>query len=287
MTTMHTEQLPAAAPDAAPGAAIVVRDLVKSYGSVLAVDGISFDVPRGSITALLGGNGAGKTTTISMLLGALKPTGGTIHILGHDMEKNRYPALQQMNFSSPYVDLPGALSVRQCLRVYGKLYNVPDLEPAIEKLAMDLDLHDFLDRHVGKLSAGQKTRVSVAKALINRPQVLLLDEPTASLDPDTADRIRGYLDSFRKDYGMTFLMASHNMREVERLCDNVLMMKKGRIVDQGTPQDLITRYGRADMEEVFLDIARGTGMASNNGGSRAEAADGSLHARDPDGEQAA
>lgn len=249
-------------------ASIVVRDLVKRYGKVLAVDGISFDVPKGSITALLGGNGAGKTTTISMLMGALKPTAGSVHILGHDMLKNRYPALQRMNFSSPYVDLPGALSVRQCLRVYGKLYNVPDVEAAIEKLAKDLDLFEFLDRHVSRLSAGQKTRVSVAKALVNKPDVLLLDEPTASLDPDTADRIRGYLDSFRRDYGMTFLLASHNMREVERLCDNVLMMKKGKIVDHGTPQQLITRYGRADMEEVFLDIARGTGVAGEN--ARAE-----------------
>ncbi|MBI1216181.1 MAG: ATP-binding cassette domain-containing protein [Alphaproteobacteria bacterium] len=262
---------------------IVVRDLVKRYGKVLAVDGISFEIKKGSITALLGGNGAGKTTTISMLLGALKPTSGSIHVLGHDMEKNRYPALQRMNFSSPYVDLPGALTVRQCLRVYGKLYNVPDVENAIDKLAEDLDLSEFIDRKVGRLSAGQKTRVSVAKALVNKPEVLLLDEPTASLDPDTADRIRGYLDGFRRDYGMTFLMASHNMREVERLCDNVLMMKRGKIVDQGTPQQLITRYGRADMEEVFLDIARGTGRSSEQG----DEAQGAVRAKDPDGEQAA
>jgi len=275
------------AEDAPAEDVVIVRDLVKRYGDVLAVDGISFTVKRGSITALLGGNGAGKTTTISMLLGALKPTSGFIRILGHDMEKNRYPALQRMNFSSPYVDLPGALTVRQCLRVYGKLYNVPEVEAAIDKLAADLDLGEFIDRRVSKLSAGQKTRVSVAKALVNRPEVLLLDEPTASLDPDTADRIRGYLDGFRRDYGMTFLMASHNMREVERLCDDVLMMKRGKIVDRGTPRDLITRYGRADMEEVFLDIARGTGQAAEERAAENAGGDGTPHAKDPDGEQAA
>ena len=239
-------------------AAISVQNLTKRYKTVLAVDGISFTVKKGSITALLGGNGAGKTTTIAMLLGALKPTSGSIHILGHDMLGNRYPALQRMNFSSPYVDLPWKLTVRQNLRVYGKLYNVPDLERAIVKLADELDMKEFLDRPVGKLSAGQKTRVSLSKALVNTPEVLLLDEPTASLDPDTADRIRGYLDHFRKRHGTTFLLASHNMKEVERLCGNVLMMKRGKIVDEGTPKELIKRYGRKDLEEVFLDIARGT-----------------------------
>ncbi len=239
-------------------AAITVKNLTKRYKQVLAVDDISFTVKKGSITALLGGNGAGKTTTIAMLLGALMPTSGSIHILGHDMLGNRYPALQKMNFSSPYVDLPWKLTVRQNLRVYGKLYNVPNLEKHIEKMAKELDMIEFIDRPVGKLSAGQKTRVSLGKALINTPQVLLLDEPTASLDPDTADRIRGYLDNYRQHHGTTFLLASHNMKEVERLCDTVLMMKRGKIVDEGTPKELIKRYGRKDLEEVFLDIARGT-----------------------------
>jgi len=238
---------------------ISVKNLTKQYKTVLAVDGISFHVKKGSITALLGGNGAGKTTTIAMLLGALSPSSGSIHILGVDMLGNRYPALKRMNFSSPYVDLPWKLTVRQNLRVYGKLYNVPDVEANIERLAKELDMMEFVDRQVGKLSAGQKTRVSLSKALVNTPEVLLLDEPTASLDPDTADRIRGYLDEFRKKNGTTILLASHNMKEVERLCDNVLMMKKGKIVDEGTPQQLIKQYGRKDLEEVFLDIARGTG----------------------------
>ncbi len=250
-------------------AAVSVRDLKKVYKTVTAVDGISFDIEKGSITALLGGNGAGKTTTISMLLGALKPTSGSINILGHDMLGNRYPALQKMNFSSPYVDLPWKLTVRQNLRVYGKLYTVPNLEKAIVELAGELDMMEFIDRPVGKLSAGQKTRVSLSKALINRPEVLLLDEPTASLDPDTADRIRGYMDEFRQRHGTTILLASHNMKEVERLCNTVLMMKKGKIVDTGTPNDLIKRYGRQDLEEVFLDIARGTGLAQE---AQAEAA---------------
>jgi ABC-2 type transport system ATP-binding protein len=242
--------------------AISVKNLTKQYKNVLAVDDISFEVKRKTITALLGGNGAGKTTTIAMLLGALKPTSGSIHLLGHNMLKNRYPALQRMNFSSPYVDLPRKLTVRQNLRVYGKLYNVKHLDEVILRLARELDLSEFIDRPVGKLSAGQQTRVALAKALVNTPELLLLDEPTASLDPDTADRIRGYLDNFRLNHGTTFLMASHNMKEVERLCDHVLMMKKGKIVDEGTPKELIKRYGRKDLEEVFLDIARGTGEAA-------------------------
>ncbi len=251
---------------------ISVQNLTKQYKNVLAVDGISFTVKKGSITALLGGNGAGKTTTIAMLLGALSPSSGSIHILGHDMLGNRYPALQRMNFSSPYVDLPWKLTVRQNLRVYGKLYNVPDVENHIVKLAKELDMMDFLDRQVGKLSAGQKTRVSLSKALVNIPDVLLLDEPTASLDPDTADRIRTLLDVFRQKHNTTILLASHNMREVERLCDNVLMMKKGKIVDTGTPTELVKRYGRKDMEEVFLDIARGTGKGETVHAGEGEAA---------------
>jgi ABC-2 type transport system ATP-binding protein len=236
--------------------AVCIQNLTKQYKNELAVDDISFTVAAGSITALLGGNGAGKTTTIAMLVGALQPTSGTITVLGHDMVKNRYPALSRMNFSSPYVDLPRKLSVRENLRIYGGLYNVRNIERHIGKVAEELDLVGFLDCHVGRLSAGQQTRVSLAKALINTPAVLLLDEPTASLDPDTADRIRKYLDDFRKKHGTTVILASHNMREVEKLCDHVLMMKKGKVVDQGTPKALVDKYGRKDMEEVFLHVAR-------------------------------
>lgn len=252
------------ASSAAAFPAIQVRNLVKEYGgrapsaAVRAVDGISFDVPRGSVTALLGGNGAGKTTTISMLLGVLLPTSGSVHMLGHDMATDRFAALARMNFSSPYIDLPKKLTVRENLRIYGRLYGVKALEKRIVQLADELDLGDFIDRAQGKLSAGQQTRAALAKSLVNAPDLLLLDEPTASLDPDTADRIRGYLQDYCKRSGMTILLASHNMKEVERLCDNVLMMKQGRIVDGGTPADLVRRYGRSDMEEVFLDVARGT-----------------------------
>jgi len=235
---------------------ISVQSLTKQYGQFLAVDGISFDIPKGGVTAILGGNGAGKTTTLAMLLGIIKPSAGSVSILGHDMLANRYGALQKMNFSSPYIDLPRKLTMRQNLRVYGKLYDVKDLEAQIERLAADLDMKDLIDRQVGKLSAGQQTRVSLSKALINTPELLLLDEPTASLDPDTADRLRGMLDQYRKRHGITILMASHNMREVERLCDNVLMMRRGKIVARGTPTELMKQYDRQGMEEVFLDIAR-------------------------------
>ena len=267
-----SQHTPAMHDNAVP--AVAVRDLVKSYKSVQAVAGISFDVPRGSITALLGGNGAGKTTTISMLLGALIPTAGTVHMLGHNMATDRFAALKRMNFSSPYVDIPKKLTARENLRVYGRLYGVAKLEERIRVLADELDLRDFLDRPVGKLSAGQQTRVSLAKSLVNTPDLLLLDEPTASLDPDTADRIRGYLQGHCAKSGMTIVLASHNMREVERLCDNILMMKRGRIVDRGRPSDLIEKYGRNDLEEVFLDVARGTGKAAP-GAEHHDAADSS------------
>jgi ABC-2 type transport system ATP-binding protein len=241
---------------------ISVRALTKTFGPLTAVNDISFDISRGGITALLGGNGAGKTTTIAMLLGILKPTAGGVTVLGHDMLASRWPALQKMNFSSPYVDLPRALTVRQNLQVYARLYNVPDPAARIAELAAEADLEGLLDRPVGKLSAGQQTRVSLAKALVNAPELLLLDEPTASLDPDTADRIRAMLDRWRKKHGATILLASHNMNEVERLCDNLLMMRSGRIVDRGTPQDLMKRYSRQTMEEVFLHIARNREVAA-------------------------
>ncbi len=235
---------------------IRVSNLTKRYDDTLAVDDITFTVPVGAIVGLLGGNGAGKTTTIGMLLGLLIPTAGAIEVLGHDMARDRFPALARMNFSSPYVSLPQRLSVAENLRVYGHLYNVPNLEQRIAELAAELELRDLLHRPAGKLSAGQKTRVALAKALINRPELLLLDEPTASLDPDTGDWVRSWLERYREDTGCTILLASHNMAEVERLCSDVLMLKRGRIVDRGTPQGLLDRYGRKDMEEVFLDIAR-------------------------------
>lgn len=236
--------------------AVAVQSLYKSFGPVKAVDGLDFTVEAGSTTALLGGNGAGKTTTLSMLLGLLLPSSGTITVLGEDMVRHRYRVLPRMNFSSPYVDLPHRLSVRQNLVVYGELYGVPRLSARIGELAEELELGSFIDRPAGKLSAGQKTRVALAKALLNKPELLLLDEPTASLDPDTADWVRGWFMAYQKRTGATIVLASHNMTEVERMCDHVLMMKEGRLVDQGSPTELITRFGRSTMEEVFLDIAR-------------------------------
>lgn len=246
-------------PAAPPVPAIEVTALTKRFGDTLAVDALDFTVPAGRTVGLLGGNGAGKTTTIAMLLGLLLPSSGGLRVLGVDMLGDRFPALARMNFSSPYVDLPHRLSVRENLTVYAHLYGVPDRHDRIARLAEALDLGDFLDRPSGKLSAGQKTRVALAKALINDPELLLLDEPTASLDPDTGDWVRSYLERYRDRHGATILLASHNMAEVERLCDEVLMLRRGRIVDQGTPAELRRRYDRQDLEQVFLDIARGRG----------------------------
>jgi ABC-2 type transport system ATP-binding protein len=236
--------------------AIAVAGLSKRFGETLAVDGIEFAAATGETVGLLGGNGAGKTTTIAMLLGLLIPSAGSIRILGHDMARDRFSALARMNFSSPYVALPQKLTVQENLRVYGHLYNVPYLAGRIAQVAEQLDFAGMLDRPCGELSAGQKTRVALAKALINRPAVLLLDEPTASLDPDTGDFVRSWLERYREENDCTILLASHNMTEVERLCDKVLVMKNGRIVDNGSPLELLARYGRDDLEEVFLDIAR-------------------------------
>ena len=238
---------------------IQVSALSKRFNDTVAVDGIDFEVPRGATAALLGGNGAGKTTTLSMLLGLLLPTAGHIRIFGEDMLHHRYRVLPRMNFSSPYVDLPHRLTVRQNLRVYGRLYGLARLDERIGALAADLQIGEFLDRQTGKLSAGQKTRVALAKALLNEPELLLLDEPTASLDPDTGDWVRGYLETYQRQSGATILLASHNMGEVERLCSEVLMMRRGRIVDRGSPRALIERYGRDTLEQVFLDIARAPG----------------------------
>src|SRR6201987_521742 len=236
--------------------AVKVDNLVKRYPTAVAVDGISFSVAQGVTTALLGGNGAGKTTTLSILLGLLLPTSGQVEGLGEDMLRHRYRVLPRMNFSSPFVDLPHRLPVRQTLLIYARLYGLPDRRERVENLARDLQISAFLERPAGKLSAGQKTRVALAKALLNEPELLLLDEPTASLDPDTGDWVRSYLEGYRMRTGTTILMASHNMSEVERLCSDVMMMKVGRIVDRGSPQQLIDRYRRPNLEEGFRHIAR-------------------------------
>lgn len=235
---------------------VSVSGLSKTYGEVRAVDGISFDLAAGTVTALLGGNGAGKTTTISMLMGLVMPTSGAARIFGADMARERHRVLHRMNFESPYVDVPMRLTVAQNLEVFGRLYGVRDLPHHIAEVARQMRLTELLDRPYGKLSAGQKTRVSLAKALINEPEVLLLDEPTASLDPDTADWVRSAIEGYRAARGATVVLASHNMAEVERLADRVIMMEKGRIIADDTPAGLIQTFGRANLEEVFLAIAR-------------------------------
>src|SRR6187399_708807 len=245
------------APGPAGSAAIDAAHLIKLYKTTRAVDDVSFRIARGSITGLLGGNGAGKTTTIAMIMGLVLPTSGRIQVLGAAMPEQSHAVLGRMNFESPYVDMPMRLTVRQNLTIFGKLYAVKDLRERIEELASDLDLNDFLNRANGKLSAGQKTRVALAKALINQPELLLLDEPTASLDPDTADWVRAHLETYRKAHNATILLASHNMLEVERLCDRVIIMKRGRIEDDDTPDAIMARYNRTTLEEVFLDVARG------------------------------
>ena len=236
---------------------VEVRHLAKNFDGVTAVKDVSFGVARGQTVALLGANGAGKTTTISMLLGLVLPSGGSIRMLGEDMVRHRHRVLPMINFSSPYVDLPRRLTIEQNLLIFARLYGVRRPRARLAELTAELDLKSFLKRPSGQLSAGQRTRVSVAKALINKPKVLLLDEPTASLDPDTADWMRGYLKNYQRQSGCAILLASHNMAEVERMAHEVLMMRQGLVVDRGAPASLIERYGRRDMEEVFLDIARG------------------------------
>lgn len=241
--------------------AIEVEALTKQFKGLIAVDRVSFSVARGSVTGLLGGNGAGKSTTIGMIMGLILPTSGEVRVLGIDMLRERYRVLARMNFESPYVDMPHRLSVRQNLEIFARLYGVGDIAARIGRLAADLALEDLLDRRVGQLSAGQKTRVALAKALINAPEVLLLDEPTASLDPDTADWVRTHIEAYRRAKRATILLASHNMLEVERLCDRVIMLKQGRIVGDGSPEELLARFERSNLEEVFLDLARGRRQA--------------------------
>jgi ABC-2 type transport system ATP-binding protein len=235
---------------------IEVINLSKSYKSNQAVNNINFKINENEIVGLLGPNGCGKTTTIGMMLGLLKPTSGKILINGMDIEKNKISLLHKMNFISPYIELPKKLTVRQNLVVYGKLYNVNNLNEQIDYLSNKLRLNKLLDNITGELSSGQKNRVSLAKALINNPTVLLLDEPTASLDPETGDFVRTFLESYKKEKKISVLLASHNMDEVKRLCNSVLMMKDGTIVDSGTPDNLIAKHGRKNLEEVFLELVR-------------------------------
>ena len=237
---------------------IEIKNLNKKYKNFNAVQNLNFEIKKGSIIGLLGPNGCGKTTTLGMILGLIKPTSGIVNINGKDIEneKNRIEILEKINFISPYIELPKKLTVKENLIVYGKMYSVQNLEEKINSLIVDLNLIDLKNRKTGELSSGQKNRVSLAKSLINDPEILLLDEPTASLDPDTGDYIRGYIQKFAKKNDTTILLASHNMDEVKRLCTKVMMMKNGEIIDQGKPEDLIAKHGRANLEEVFLKLSR-------------------------------
>ena len=235
---------------------IEVINLSKSYKTKKAVNNINFKINENEIVGLLGPNGCGKTTTIGMILGLLKPTSGQVLINGKNIENNKISILHKMNFISPYIELPKKLTVKQNLIVYGKLYNIQNLNQRINFLSEKLRLGDLLDKITGELSSGQKNRVSLAKALINDPTVLLLDEPTAALDPETADFIRTFLEKYKEEKKISVLLASHNMDEVKRLCNSVMMMKDGNIVDSGTPEDLIKKYGQKNLEEVFLEIVR-------------------------------
>ena len=237
---------------------IKIRNLYKNYKRFEAVKNLNFEIKKGSITGLLGPNGCGKTTTIGMILGLIRPTKGQVLINNKDIEieKNRISVLEKMNFISPYVELPKKLSVKENLIVYGKMYEVKNLQNRINTLCNDLNLKEFLNKKTGELSSGQKNRVSLAKSLINNPEILLLDEPTASLDPDTGDYVRSYIENYAKKNNTTILLASHNMSEVERLCENIMMMKQGKIIDEGTCEELIFKHGRVNLEETFLKLVR-------------------------------
>ena len=235
---------------------IEINNLSKMYKDTLAVKDINFKISKGSIIGLLGPNGCGKSTTIGMILGLIKPTSGEVLINNKNIEKNRTDLLQKMNFISPYIELPKKLTIEENLKVYGRMYGVKNLKDKIDELMEKLNLVEFKKRKTGELSSGQKNRVSLAKALINDPEILLLDEPTASLDPDVSDYVRGIIENFASNNKKTILIASHNMNEVERLCDEVLMMKNGQIIDKGKSVDLIKNHGRKNLEEVFLKIVR-------------------------------
>ena len=236
---------------------IEIKNLSKKFNEVYAVKNVNFTIGTNKTIGLLGPNGCGKTTSIGMMLGLIKPTTGDIIIQNKNINTfERNKLLSIMNFASPYVELPKKLSVKQNLQIYGRLYGVKDLSLRIDELAEDLNLKDFINKKTGELSSGQKNRVSLAKSLINKPEILLLDEPTASLDPDIGDYVRSYVQSYKSKNKVTILLASHNMAEVERLCDSVIMMKKGKIIDQGTSKEIINRHGRTNLEETFLKIVR-------------------------------
>ena len=235
---------------------VEVKNIKKNYGKNEAVKGISFNIKEDEILGLLGPNGSGKTTTIGMLLGLLKPTSGEILINGQKLEGNRIEILEQINFISPYIELPKKLTVKQNLTVYGKLYKINNFNERIEFLSEKLRLEELLNSITGELSSGQKNRVSLAKALINEPKVLLLDEPTASLDPEVGDFVRSFLEDYKKEKKISILLASHNMNEVTRLCKSIFMMKDGIIIDKGNPEELINKHGRKNLEEVFLKLSR-------------------------------
>jgi len=235
---------------------ITINNLAKSFKNILAVKNISFKIYKGTIIGLLGPNGCGKSTTMGMMLGLIKPSAGTVIINGQNIEYNRTKLLEKMNFISPYIELPKKLSVEENLKVFGRLYGVENLNDKISDLMEKLNLTEFRKRKTGELSSGQKNRVSLAKALINDPEILLLDEPTASLDPDVGDYVRSFIENYASTKGSTILLASHNMNEVERLCSEVMMMKNGEIIDRGKSNDLINKHGRKNLEEVFLKIVR-------------------------------
>ena len=234
-----------------------IKNLVKKFNTVVAVDNISFKIEKNKTLGLLGPNGCGKTTSIGMMLGLITPTSGQIFVNEISLEpKNRIKLLSSMNFASPYIELPKKLTVKQNLEIFARLYGVEKISDRISEMTEDLNLKDFLNKKTGELSSGQKNRVSLAKSLINKPKLLYLDEPTASLDPDIGDFVREYLEGYKKKNELTMLLASHNMKEVERLCDNIVMMKQGKIVDKGTCDELISKHGRKNLEETFLKIAR-------------------------------
>ena len=234
-----------------------VKNLTKKFKNSLAVNKINFEIPKNKTVGLLGPNGCGKTTTIGMMLGLIKPTEGEIIFNNKNLQKtDRVEVLSKMNFASPYIELPKKLTVRQNLEIYGRLYDVKNLNNKIYELSADLNLKQFLNKKTGELSSGQKNRVSLAKSIINNPEILFLDEPTASLDPDIGDYVRTYIQSYKKRNSVTILLASHNMSEVEKLCDSIIMMKNGKIIDKGTCKSLINKHGRKNLEETFLKIVR-------------------------------
>ena len=234
-----------------------IKNLVKKFKSTIAVNDISFEIEKNNTLGLLGPNGCGKTTSIGMMLGLITPTSGQIFIDGIELNpKNRIQLLSLMNFASPYIELPKKLTVKQNLEIYARLYGVNKIKERIDEMVENLNLKNFLDKNTGELSSGQKNRVSLAKSLINKPKLLFLDEPTASLDPDVGDFVREYLENYKKKNELTILLASHNMKEVERLCGKIIMMKQGKIVDKGTCNELMNKHGRQNLEETFLKIAR-------------------------------